>query len=277
MSQNLTTAEVRLSYYHADKPYAATQGQEEKYSVTILLPKHDIATKALIDAAIAGAIEEGVAGSWQGVRPPAPPIPVYDGDGVRATDGTPFGDECKGHWVFTASSKQPVQVVDQNVQPIIQPGVMYSGVYARVNINFFAYAFAGKKGIGCGLNAIQKLRDGEPLSGSVVDVNKCFGAAPMQQGYAQAPQQAAPQAPAQYAASQQGYQQAAPQAPAYQQAVPQAPAYQQAAPQAPAYQQAAPQAPAYQPGYPQAAPAQYATPQQGYPQAGVVPGMPMQG
>ena len=40
---------------------------------------------------------------------------VYDGDGVRPSDGMPFGDECKGHWVFTASAKidYPPEVVDR--------------------------------------------------------------------------------------------------------------------------------------------------------------------
>ncbi len=262
MSQPITTNEVRLSYYHADKPYSSSEGQEPKYSVTVLVPKHDMATKSQIDAAIAHAIEEGVASNWQGVRPPVPPVPVYDGDGVRPSDGSPFGDECKGHWVFTASSKNPVQVVDQNVQPIIQPGAMYSGVYARVNINFYAYAHAGKKGIGCGLNAIQKVRDGEPLSGAVVDVNKCFGAMPQQPQYA-APQ-AMPQQQAQYA--QYAAQQAMPQQQMPQQAQYAAP---QQMPQQPQY--AVPQAMPQQQAQYAAPPQQYAAPQ------GVVPGMPMQG
>ena len=41
----------------------------------------------------------------------------------------------------------------------------YSGVYGRASINFYAYNANGNKGIACGLNNLQKLRDGTPLGG----------------------------------------------------------------------------------------------------------------
>lgn len=42
---------------------------------------------------------------------------------------------------------------------------VYSGCYARVSINFYAFNTNGNKGIACGLNNLQKVRDGEPLGG----------------------------------------------------------------------------------------------------------------
>ena len=42
---NITTGEVRLSYVHLFKPYSPMQGQEEKFSCTILVPKSDTDTK----------------------------------------------------------------------------------------------------------------------------------------------------------------------------------------------------------------------------------------
>ena len=39
---NVTTGKARLSYVHLFKPYAATPGQEEKFSVTVLVPKSDV-------------------------------------------------------------------------------------------------------------------------------------------------------------------------------------------------------------------------------------------
>lgn len=167
INTKVVTGKVRLSFVHVFKPYAPTPDQEEKYSVTVLVPKTDVATKAKIDAAIQLATEQGVASKWNGVKPPKIAIPVYDGDGVKPSDGMPFGDECKGHWVFTASAKKdyPPQVVDAQVNPILNQSEVYSGIYGRVSVNFFPYAFAGKKGIGVGLNNVQKLMDGEPLSG----------------------------------------------------------------------------------------------------------------
>lgn len=196
---NVTTGEARLSYVYLFKPHAQQPGAEEKFSCTVLVPKSDTATKARIDAAIEAAKQKGVAGKWNGVCPPVVPTPVYDGDGVRPSDGTPFGPECKGHWVFTASSKadQPPEVVDQNGNPMINQSEMYSGVYALVNVEFFPYAYGGKKGIGCGLGPVKKVRDGEALAGRAPSAAEAFGApaaaSPGATGYAQ-PQ--AGQAPA---------------------------------------------------------------------------------
>lgn len=232
---NVTTGQVRLSYVHLFQPYASPSGGEPKYSATILVPKSDVATKQRIDAAIQAAISAGVASRWNGIRPPQVSVPIHDGDGVRPSDGMPFGDECKGHWVVTASSKQQQAIVDMNLNPIINQTEVYSGMYARVNINFFPYANSGKKGIGCGLGPVQKISDGEPLGGRI-SAEAAFGA-PM-------PQQPAYSAPAPAPAYQQ---------PQYQQpAYPQAPAYGQPAggyaqPAQPNYQQPAQQQPAFDP------------------------------
>lgn len=187
---NVTTGEARLSYVHLFKPYAHQPGAEEKFSCTILVPKSDTATKARIDAAIEAAKQKGISGKWNGVCPPIVPDPVHDGDGVRPSDGMPFGPECKGHWVFTANTgvDYPPEVVDQNGNPMINQSEMYSGVYALVNVEFFPYIFGGKKGIGCSLGPVKKVRDGEPLGGSAPTAAQAFCApqpAPEQQGGAQ--------------------------------------------------------------------------------------------
>lgn len=175
---NVTTGEVRMSYVHLFKPYANAPGQEEKYGVTVLVSKTDTDTMGRINAAIEAAKQRGISEKWSGQCPPILPTPVYDGDGVRPSDGMPFGPECKGHWVFTASAKAdyPPEVVDQGGNPIINQSEVYSGMYGRVNITFYPYVFGGKKGIGCGLGPVQKLRDGETLSGSHVSAAQAFGA-----------------------------------------------------------------------------------------------------
>ena len=103
MYQNIATkvltGEVRLSYVNLTTPRAAQQGSEPKYSVTLLIPKTDVATKANIDNSIKAAYEEGVSKKWGGAHP-QPKVIVHDGDGLRPS-GLPFGDECKGCWVLT--------------------------------------------------------------------------------------------------------------------------------------------------------------------------------
>ena len=99
---------VRLSYcnlFQAKPPFNNPNGAP-KFSVTILVPKTNLEAKAAIDQAVAQAIDEGVSACWGGVRPPQPAICIHDGDGPRPSDGMPYGDECKGCWVFTASCKE---------------------------------------------------------------------------------------------------------------------------------------------------------------------------
>lgn len=158
------TGEVRLSYCNLTTPRAAQQGGDPKYSVTLLIPKSDAATKADIDAAINAAAQEALTKVWNGARPPILAVPIWDGDGVRKS-GVPFGDECKGHWVITASTKNKPQVVGiDNINCELAPSDIYSGMYGRVTVRFFGYSNSGNKGIGCGLGNVLKTRDGEPLS-----------------------------------------------------------------------------------------------------------------
>ena len=173
---NVTTGEVRFSFVHVHKPYAYVQGQPEKFSLTVLVPKSDVETKARIDTAIEAAKQRGLSEKWNGVLPPVLNTPIYDGDGTK-TDGTPFGPECKGHWVFTASTSvdYPPEVVDLQGNPILIPSQVYSGCYGRVNVTFFPYMFGGKKGIGCSLGPVQKTRDGEALGGGTPKAADVFG------------------------------------------------------------------------------------------------------
>lgn len=186
----VTIRDVRFSYvnvFQAKPPFNNPTG-EAKFSVTILVPKSNVQAKAVIDQAIAAAIEAGVSTKWSNVRPPQPAVCIHDGDGVRPSDGQAFGEECRGCWVFTASAKadHPPFVVDAQVQPIIDPTKVYSGMWGNVSVSFFPYNSAGKKGIGCGLNGLQVTRDGEPLSARVTaqDAFQAVGAAPAAPGYA---------------------------------------------------------------------------------------------
>lgn len=169
MYQNIPTkvltGEVRLSYANLTAPRASQQGGDAKYSVTLLIPKADTATKANIDSSVEAAAQAAQGKLWGGVRPPVLPVPLHDGDSVRE-NGTPFGSECKGCWVITASSKNKPQVVHlSDVNTELAPQDIYSGMWGRVTINFFGYNSSGKRGVGCGLGNVLKTRDDEPLAG----------------------------------------------------------------------------------------------------------------
>jgi len=189
------TGKVRFSYVALLNPRNDLNGNS-KYSVTALLPKSDIQTKQAIDAAIAQSIEEGRNGKWNGVVPPVVPTPIHDGDGVRL-DGSPFGEECRGCWVFTASTdadptKPRPEIVGPDLQPIMSATEVYSGMYGRLSVNFAPYFSAGKKGIGCYLNNVQKLEDGEPLAGTKASASEDFGSGQAAYGQPAQPQYGQP-------------------------------------------------------------------------------------
>lgn len=170
---SVTTGKVRASFVHVFQPQAPLGGGEAKYSITLLIPKSDQATLNQLYAAIEAAKQDGVSKAFKGVMPAQLATPIYDGDGPRP-NGDPFGEECHGCMVLRASSKDQPSVVDLNIQPIINPSDMYSGCYVRANINFYAYNSNGNRGIGCGLNSVQKVAEGEPLTARV-SAQEAFG------------------------------------------------------------------------------------------------------
>lgn len=171
----ITTNKVRASYVNIFQPRVPENGGDPKYSVTLLIPKSDTATINAIYAEIEKAKQEGAQKVFNGNIPPMCKIPIYDGDGYRA-NGELFGEECKGCMVMTASAKMQPIIVNTDMQNIINPAEVYSGCYIRANINFFAYNSNGNKGIGCGLNCVQKVEDGEPLTARV-SAEEAFGGA----------------------------------------------------------------------------------------------------
>ena len=155
----ITGINTRLSYFHGWEP-VSINGGAEKYSVSVLIPKSDRETVAAINAAIDAAIEEGIA-KFGGKKPNRAAIktPLRDGDTERDDEAY------KGHWFINANSTTAPQIVDRSVKPILDRGEVYSGCYARVSLSFYAFNSNGNKGIACGLNNLQKIRDGEPLGG----------------------------------------------------------------------------------------------------------------
>lgn len=164
---------VRLSYAHLDKPYAGISGGEPKYSATILVPKSNPKNKQLIDSAIMIATQKAIEKHGKAF-PTQPKVSVHDGDGVRPSDNQPFGEECRGMWVFTASSKQQPDMRDEYGQKLLDMSALYSGVWAHVGVTFFGYNNPQNKGIGVGLETIMKVRDDEPLGGGRASADDDF-------------------------------------------------------------------------------------------------------
>ena len=111
---SITTGKVRASFAHVFQPHAAPGSIDARYSITLLISKTDTDTLNAIYSAIELAKQAGVQKTFGGVMPPVINTPIYDGDGTRP-NGEPFGEECRGHMVLRASSREQPSVVDLNL------------------------------------------------------------------------------------------------------------------------------------------------------------------
>lgn len=159
----ITGVNTRWSYANVWQP-KSINGGTPKYSVSLIIPKTDTDTVNKVKAAIQAAYDEGeskLKGSGKSV-PSLSVIktPLRDGDLERPND-----EAYKNSYFINANSSTAPGVVDADRQPIIDTFEVYSGVYGRASINFYAFNSNGNKGIACGLNNLQKIKDGEPLGG----------------------------------------------------------------------------------------------------------------
>jgi hypothetical protein len=158
METKVITGKVRFSYAHVHEPKAIQEGQEPKYSVSILIDKSDKVTLGKIEAAIDAAMEEGKA-KFGGKIPKNLKLPLRDGDEEREDD-----ENYAGKMFVNAASKTKPGIVGPDREAIMSNDEFYSGCYGRASLNFYAYDVQSK-GIACGLNNLQKLEDGPRLSG----------------------------------------------------------------------------------------------------------------
>ena len=198
----ITGVNTRWSYANVWDP-KSINGGAPKYSVSLIIPKSDTATVAKIKAAIQVAYEEGqskLKGNGKSVPAlSAIKTPLRDGDlerpddeayknayfinangatapGIVDADRQPiidtsevysgvYGRASINFYAVNANSSTAPGIVDADRQPILERSEVYSGVYGRASINLYAFNSNGNKGIACGLNNLQKIRDGEPLGG----------------------------------------------------------------------------------------------------------------
>ena len=159
----ITGVKTRWSYANVWEP-KSINGGAPKYSVSLIIPKSDVKTVTAVKNAIQAAYDEGQS-KLKGNSKSVPALsaiknPLRDGDAERPDD-----EAYKDSYFINANSATAPGIVDAARQPILEHSEVYSGVYGRASINFYAFNSNGNKGIACGLNNLQKISDGEPLGG----------------------------------------------------------------------------------------------------------------
>lgn len=154
------TDKVRFSYVNVFEPKAMNEGQEPKYSVSIIIPKSNKKLIKKIQRAIDEALEEGKNSKFGGKIPSNWKNPLRDGD-VDRPDDEAYADS----YFVNANSLRRPGLVDENLNPILDREEFYSGCFGRASVNFYPFSVSGNRGVACGLNNLQKLEDGERLAG----------------------------------------------------------------------------------------------------------------
>ena len=159
----ITGVKTRWSYANVWQA-KSINGGTPKYSVSLIIPKSDTKTVTAVKNAIQAAYEEGQS-KLKGNSKSVPALtaiktPLRDGDAERPDD-----EAYKDSYFINANSATAPGIVDTARNPIIEHSEVYSGVYGRASINFYAFNSNGNRGIACGLNNLQKISDGEHLGG----------------------------------------------------------------------------------------------------------------
>lgn len=154
----IVTGKVRLSYAFLFNPRSNFEGDDPKYSTTLLIPKSDKETLRKLRAAQQHVLKTKfgkVPGKWKDT--------IHDGDTEADLETNP---EYADHFYVSVATDRKPGIIDLNRDPILDSTEVYSGCYARVSLNAYAYDHkTGGKGVGFGLRHVQKVSDGEPLGG----------------------------------------------------------------------------------------------------------------
>ena len=159
----ITGKDTRWSYLAVWEP-KSINGSTPKYSVSLIIPKSDKATVQKIRSAIEAAYVEGEA-KLKGNGKSVPALaslrsPLRDGNIDRPDDAA-----YANAFFVNANSASAPGIVDEDRLPVLNRSEVYSGVYGRASITFYAYNSNGNRGIACGLQNLQLIRSGEPLGG----------------------------------------------------------------------------------------------------------------
>lgn len=161
----ITGKQTRISYANLFEP-KGFEDSKPVYSASLIIPKDDKRTLALIQNAIEAAYQNGLF-KLRGNSNTTPALkdintPLNDGDKKRGDDPA----YANAYYINAKNPDQP-KLFDADRNPIIDRSEIYSGIYGRASITFYAYNRKGNKGIACSLHGLQKVADGKPLGGSV--------------------------------------------------------------------------------------------------------------
>lgn len=169
MTKVVTGPETRLNHVHLFDKFSNDPKKDPAFSVMVMIPKSDTETIAKIRKAEKEAAELGK-DKFGGTVPKRlssifKDADAEDDDGEIPAEKYP---EQEGHlfaWVTKKGSgkDQAPTVLDIDGTEMFDSSDIYSGAYAKVSMEAFAYNTSQNKGVTFSLRAVKKTADGERL------------------------------------------------------------------------------------------------------------------
>jgi Protein of unknown function (DUF2815) len=157
------TPHFRVAYPVVFKPKLNELSKKEEYTLTCLFPKGtDLSgLKALAQAAIIKKWGEDKT-KW----PKDLQSPFKDqAEFKNQTTGKMYDGAEPGCTMIRLKSYQQPVVFDQQKNEILEERHFYGGCFARATVNAFAFDQGKNRGISFWFNAVQKVKEGDPLGG----------------------------------------------------------------------------------------------------------------
>ena len=169
---SVVTPKFRVSYPNVFKAKLNELSGKEEFSLNAIFePGTDL--KVLKEAAQAEIVKKW--GADKDKWPKNLRTPFRPSEDLEKEGSLPAGHEKGSLFVRLKANRRP-QVVDASVQPVLDEADFYSGCYARADVNAYAYDHKGNRGVAFGLNSVQKMAEGEALSGSARPAEQAFKA-----------------------------------------------------------------------------------------------------
>ncbi len=166
-SKNVYSDDITTPTFKANFPVLFTTKEDlngnQKYSVVMIFDKDEDLSN------IAEAIEDVIAKKWGDKVPKELRRPFRDGDESK--------HDVYNNTLYATASAYPEyapKIVDQNMEVILDSSKIYSGCFLRASITAVTYDKAGNAGVRFMLKAVQKVEDGDPISGTGVNIEDAF-------------------------------------------------------------------------------------------------------
>jgi len=162
----VNTPVFRAAFLNLLKPRKNTLNGKDEYSVVALFPK------ATDLKPLFKAVEDAAASVWGADKTKWPKnlkLPFKKQEEALDKTGKIREGYEKGAWYLNLkcdAEKKVPGIVDAKLEPILDPNDIYSGMYARAQVSFFAFNQPAAKGVTLVLNHVQKVKEGTPIGTS---------------------------------------------------------------------------------------------------------------